>query len=150
MVFGHSISFAQETHTAPEEQFLAAGVGVVENQAGMPLQLYAAKKIFAYGVIPKYDDQILVEANIGPLLTKGENSMGIASAHVRWDLLNTSRYAVFAMGGIGSSFKENREDNPFKAFPRYGAGAYLRLHQNLWMRGELGPKWGTVTIAHGI
>ena len=112
------------------------GLGLVEPQHGFGMSFNVAKKIINSGFIPDVNNQVFLEAEVGPTWVSG-GSAAQWSAHLRWDFQKDDRWTFFAIMGLGGESTSNGLGNNSFVYPRIGGGVFYYLTQNLSIRGEI-------------
>ncbi len=113
-----------------------AGLGIIDTTPGFALIGMASKKILSEGWIPDINDQVFIEAEIGPMFNSG-HTYWIFSGHLRWDFVRDDQWTFFALGGLGGNITGASLGDRAAVFPRIGVGAFYRVADNLLIRGEL-------------
>jgi hypothetical protein len=123
-----------------------AGVGQVSDNAGFTIYGTAAKKIVHHGFVPDINNQVFLEAAVGPWLKPGSSAF-IYSLHLRWDFQKDSEWTLYSITGLGGYFTGQSMGNSTVLYPRFGAGAFWRIDTGLKIRMEISHEFIGVGVS---
>jgi len=112
------------------------GLAIFDGRAGFSFLGSVARKIVDRGFVPDINNQVFIEAELGPFFIEGENGVFV-SAHLRWDFRKDDRWKFFALGGVGSQITGSGLGDAFRVYPRLGLGTMLSITPILSLRGEV-------------
>lgn len=115
---------------------LISGLGTVDSTLGLAVIGTAAKNILQKGFVPEINNQVFVEAELGPLLT-GHGSALAYSGHLRWDFHMNQEWTFFGLGGLGGLISGDQLGNKWQLFPRFGVGTFWRFKSEWALRAEI-------------
>jgi hypothetical protein len=121
------------------------GMGILDNHVGFSLLGTASKKIVRRGFVPDITNSVSIEVEMGPLFVSGGTAFQY-SGHLRWDFVKDSVWTLYAIGGLGGFVTGASLGDRFELFPRFGAGAILKVAQNFGLRGEFSHEFVGVGI----
>jgi len=94
------------------------GLGSASGSAGLGVVGVIGKKILNQGFAPEINNQVFIEAEVGPLFRKGDDAFSF-STHLRWDFQKDERLTPYAIGGIAGN-------DDWNVFPRFGIGTFWK------------------------
>jgi hypothetical protein len=113
-----------------------AGMGTIDSQAGVVVLGTASKKIIHHGFVPDIANSVSVEIQAGALFVYSTTVFAY-SAHLRWDFQKDERWTLYAIGGLAGDVTGAGLGSRFILLPRLGLGAFLKLNELVYLRGEL-------------
>ena len=113
-----------------------AGLGLIHNTGGFAVIGTVAKKIAHQGFVPDINNQVFIEAQLGPMFHNSVVSW-LFSGHLRWDFVKDETWTFYALGGLGGDVLNLEPENLVTVKPRFGVGAFYSLTEMLRIRGEL-------------
>jgi hypothetical protein len=115
---------------------LVSGIGSLNSTLGLAIIGTVAKTILQNGFVPEINNQVFLEAEVGPLLTHRGTAL-IYSGHLRWDFNRNAEWSFFGLGGLGGVVSGENLGNAWQLFPRFGVGAFWKIRKELILRAEL-------------
>lgn len=112
------------------------GTGLIEPKYGLSVIGDVAKKILNQGFIPGIDNQVFIELEAGPVFVQGHAPF-FWSSHLRWDFTQDENWSFYALGGLAGQITGIELGDRALIFPRFGAGIFYHLQQNMSIRAEL-------------
>lgn len=117
------------------------GMGIYGSDVGFSLLGTVAKKIINRGWVPDINDQVFVEAVLGPQFMPDDDAF-IYSFRLRWDFGYDDFWTFYASGGLGGSVRSDS----WRLFPELGVGALARVASAVAIRGEVSHRWLLVGV----
>ncbi|MEK7689989.1 MAG: hypothetical protein AAB425_03110 [Bdellovibrionota bacterium] len=115
---------------------LLTGVGVIGVSPGFGLMGAASKKVVHRGFVKEINDQVHLELHFGPQIYMGKFSF-LYSVHLRWDFDLDSEWRFYALAGLGGHIAHVNLGGTWGLYPRVALGAFYKMTQAVWLRGEL-------------
>ena len=135
-----SSSSSEDWKSAPSSRDITfgflGGTGLIEPKYGLSVIGDVAKKILNQGFIPGIDNQVFIELEAGPIFVQGHAPL-FWSSHLRWDFTQDENWSFYALGGLAGQITGIELGDRALIFPRFGAGVFYHLQQNMSIRAEL-------------
>jgi hypothetical protein len=112
-----------------------AGLGLLDGSAGFALIGTVAQRISKRGFISEINDEVFVEAQLGPLFMSQGTAL-VYGAHLRWDFHKNESLSLYALGGFGGMVLGSSLGSRVEFYPRVGLGAFFHLTENVTIRTE--------------
>ncbi len=149
-----SFAFAAEDWKGqpPSQEFTLGGLfglGIVDSSGGASVLGSVAKKILNQGFVPDINNQVYVEAEVGPLFTSG-TTVFFYSGHLRWDFQKDDLWTFYALGGLAGDVTGAKLGDHWELYPRVGVGALWNIGMNWSVRGEVSHELIAVGINWSI
>ena len=112
------------------------GTGLIEPKYGISVSGNVAKKIIDQGFIPGINNQVFVEIEAGPVFVSGHAPL-FWSTHLRWDFVQNETWGFYSLAGLAGQISGVELGDRALVFPRFGAGVFYHLQQNMSIRAEL-------------
>lgn len=113
------------------------GMGIIDNHVGFAIMGTVSKKIVKQGFIPDINNNVNVEAQMGPVFMSGGTAF-MFSGHLRWDFIKDEEFTLYALGGAGGNITPASLGDRFELYPRFGVGAmWDKLKAPFVLRAEL-------------
>jgi len=123
---------------SPGHQFTVGGLGglaMVDGTAGFALLGNAGVKILNRGFVPDINDQVFLEADLGPVFFSGFTDL-LVDTHLRWDFHKDDDWTFYALGGLEGLFSSGTLGHN-QVNPRFGIGTIWELWQGVAVRAEV-------------
>lgn len=127
--------FKGESPTIEVDFGLLGGLGWYGGAAGFALLGTVSKKLINRGFVPDLNDQVYLEAEVGPLFMSGATPI-FYSAHLRWDFIRNDIWTPYALGGLSGTVGGGLGADWFIK-PRLGVGTFWNVSPALTLRAEV-------------
>lgn len=121
----------------------STGYGSVENLGGISVRVNGAKKILNRGFVPDINNQVYIEADVGPVFRDGSDPF-LYSVHARWDFQKDETWTFFALGGLAGHVVSIDGKAKIGFYPRLGVGAFFRITDLVAVRADVSHELITV------